>query len=214
MATVYSLSFIGKKINKLTILSIAKSVKIGYCRVNAICECGVTKDYALSSIINETSRSCGCYKKEKATKHGLKKHPLYDIYMGIKHRCNNPNDIGYKTYGGNGVILCEEWGNDFLSFYNWAISNGWKRGLQIDKDILSGGNGKIYSPEKCSIVTPKINNRHKDANVLIEYKGETKCIAEWAEIINIHYHRLWQRISRGWGISRAFNTPINKYTVR
>jgi predicted DNA-binding protein (UPF0251 family) len=84
--------------------------------------------------------------------HGKTKTKLYSVWQQMKQRCYNKNDKGYKNYGGRGVRVCDEWQLDFEAFYNWAIENGYKEGLSIDKDRLSakiGINPPIYSPQTC-----------------------------------------------------------------
>lgn len=149
---------IGKKFNRLTILSIVDG-NSQLRKVIAKCDCGIIKDFYLTHIMNNKSKSCGCLSKEIISKiktiHGLTGHPLYSVWTDIKTRCYNKNRKQYKNYGGRGVTICNEWKNDFKCFFDWAIKNGWRKGLELDKDIL--GNGLIYSPSNCCFVT-KINN--------------------------------------------------------
>ena len=91
-----------------------------------------------------------------APTHRLSKHPLYRVWHDIKRRCYNPNFSPYPYYGGIGVTVCEEWLNHPENFIQWAVSQGWVKGLEIDKDIKQAGN-KIYSPEMCSIVSHRDN---------------------------------------------------------
>ena len=112
-------------------------------------------------------------------KHGLSRHPLYAVWEDMKSRCYNLNDKRYKDYGGRGVTVCDEWINSPAAFIEWALENGWKTGLQIDKDI-KGGN--IYSPENCTIVTNKENMRHTKHNNKLLVKNKYRCLAELEEI--------------------------------
>jgi len=112
----------------------------------------------------------------------------------MKRRCYNQKYKKYKNYGGKGVSVCDEWRNDFMAFYNWAINNGWEKGLHIDKDI-KGGN--IYSPQNCSIVTAKQNHNHTVSSIFIEHGGETHTISEWCDIYGIKPQRTWSRYRRG-----------------
>lgn len=91
-------------------------------------------------------------------------HPLYDVWKGMKARCNGKNHKSYHIYGGKGVKVCDEWEKDFISFYNWSLANGYKEGLQIDKDI--NGDGLLYSPATCCWVTRAKNNQHRSVGKL------------------------------------------------
>lgn len=89
-----------------------------------------------------------------------KDSPVYGIWRGMIERCTNPNVKAYKTYGGLGVTVFPAWRKDFAVFESWAFSNGWKPGLQLDKDILCEKLGvfpKVYSPDTCQFVTPQVN---------------------------------------------------------
>ena len=83
--------------------------------------------------------------------HGLRNHPLYGVWRTIKSRCYNKNYRGYPAYGGKGVTMCAEWLNDPKAFIDWAIQNGWKQGLVIDKDLKSS-ELKVYSPATCAVL--------------------------------------------------------------
>ena len=112
------------------------------------------------------SPSCGCGAKEIATQigqlrgkanatHNLSKHPIYSIWQAMRNRCYSSNNKEYAWYGGKGVYVCEEWKNDPEAFITWALANGWKKGLTIDKDILCDKLGlpKHYSPQTCQFIT-------------------------------------------------------------
>jgi hypothetical protein len=88
-----------------------------------------------------------------AITHGLRYHPLYRIWSGIKSRCNRPKATGYKWYGGKGIKICDEWKHDFVSFYNWAISSGWESNLTIDRI----DSKKDYEPCNCRFITKSEN---------------------------------------------------------
>ena len=47
-------------------------------------------------------------------------------------RCTNEKVPNYSSYGAKGVTVCDEWKNDLMSFYNWAIKNGYKDNLSIE----------------------------------------------------------------------------------
>ena len=74
--------------------------------------------------------------------HGLRHTRLYRIWLQMKNRCFNINSERYADYGGRGITVCDEWRNDFTTFYNWAMSNGYSDDLTIDR-INNNGN---YEP--------------------------------------------------------------------
>jgi len=109
------------------------------------------------TIISGRATECkSCAAKISSTTHGLRKHKLYSIYDAIKQRINNINNKNYKYYGGRGISIFEEWENDFIIFFDWAMLNGYQEGLTIDR-IDNNGN---YEPSNCRWVDMKVQSRN------------------------------------------------------
>ena len=137
--------------------------------------------------------------------HGLRGHPLYNIWCNMKSRCYNKNNPKYINYGARGVVVCNEWRRDFKKYYDWAVSNGWQNGLQIDKDIR--GTGFLYSPDTCIVVTNKENCNKRTHTVLITRNNETKSIMQWCELLGLNRHTFYSRLNTGWSFEKALTTP-------
>lgn len=148
---------INYKYGRLVILSDDLSHTGRHRKVICLCDCGNKLSVMLLHLKSGHTNSCGCYNKEKCITHGLRNHPIYNIWDGMKQRCHNPNNPGFKDYGARGIIVCEEWRNDFKSFFDWALTNGWEMGLENDRIDVNGN----YEPSNCRFVTPSINARNK-----------------------------------------------------
>lgn len=116
------------------------------------------------------------------SKHGAygRNRRLYGVWNTMIHRCEDPKREKYPAYGGRGIVVCEEW-HDPNAFMDWAESSGYEYGLQLDR-IDNDGN---YEPSNCRWSTPKENNRHTTRSKYLTLVGETKCIAEWCDVLPI-----------------------------
>lgn len=193
----------GKRFGRLTVIKYLCQSK-WLCK----CDCGNEKIVKSGNLKNGHVKSCGCLNKEisrnKMITHGYSSTRIYKIYIGIKKRCYNKNYSQFYLYGGRGITICDEWKDSFIYFYNWAINNGYKDSLTIDR-IDNNGN---YEPKNCRWITQKQQNRNTRHNRLITYNNETHCISEWAEIKNLTYSSLQHRLNRNWTIEKALNTPM------
>lgn len=138
------------------------------------CDCGSIIVTHLACLRRKNfTKSCGCLSVEKLIKrkktHGLSKHPTYLLWESIKRRCYNKNAPSYSDYGRRGVIMCDEWKNDPKAFIEWALENGWKKELTIDRILGTLG----YSPNNCRFITSKENGRNR-YNVKLSMKKANK----------------------------------------
>ena len=165
---------VGDKYGELTAVRISHRNKSGSIVWEFLCSCGNKKSISSGDVRSGSTKSCGCLRNTRLKTHGLSGSPLHITWKHIIGRCNNPNDKAYMNYGGRGIIICSEWKNNFMSFYGWAISAGWKQGLQIDR--INNNDG--YYPENCRIVTKNQNCSNTRGRVNIravkEYKGVCK----------------------------------------
>ena len=157
------------------------------------CDCGNVVEVPAESLVNGASKSCGCYNREIITKHNKSMTNLYQVWQCMKDRCFNPNHVQYKDYGGRGITVCDEW-SDPDAFCEWALSNGYSKGLSIDRIDVNGN----YEPSNCRWATQKEQCRNRRNNAVLEYNGEKHCLTEWAEIVGTKASTLATRRKRGW----------------
>lgn len=96
-------------------------------------------------------------------------------------------------YGGRGITICDEWRNDFYSFYSWSIENGYKDGLTIDRV----DNNKGYCPENCRWADLETQANNTRRNHYITYNNETKTLTQWAKLLNVNVETLRYRVNHG-----------------
>lgn len=159
---------------------------------DCLCDCGKKVTVVGTSLINGSTTSCGCYalksKQERFKKHGLRNHDLYKTWLNIKARCYNPKNNHYKYYGERGIKMCDEWKDNFDNFFNWAINNGWKRGLSIERI----DNNKQYEPQNCKWIDIGKQSQNRTTNHYVADKnGNVYTIAEISRKTNINAHTLY-----------------------
>lgn len=129
---------------------------------------------------------------------------LYSVWRSMRRRCNSQSSDCYDRYGGRGIYVCNEW-NDYDAFRLWAINNGYKKHLTIDRIDNDGP----YSPDNCQWVTNHEQHSNTRRNRLITFRGETKHIAEWARQMGIHRSTLRLRLNN-WPLEKAMTSPVNE----
>lgn len=142
-------------------------------------------------------------------KHGRSGERLHKIWKSMKNRCYNERDMSYKNYGARGIAVCEEWKNDFCSFKEWALANGYDDKLSIDRINVNGN----YEPDNCRWATRKTQANNTTRNHYLTIGGITKTMREWAEHYKIPYSTFRARIMRSNGnVEKAINN--NAYMGR
>jgi hypothetical protein len=177
---------------------------------NCKCHCGnafITKGANLKS---GNTRSCGCGKatacKQNFFKHGLSKHPLRSIWSNMKARCHNNKNNCYNNYGGRGIHVCSDWLNNSKCFIEWALSNGWRFGLEIDRKNNNDG----YSPDNCHFVSHIENSYNRRVTVNIKYNGEDMNFLQLSKINGVSPRLIRKRLRKGWDIDKAIKATETK----
>jgi hypothetical protein len=191
---------IGKRFGRLVTISINHNKKSKKCGVNykCLCDCGNYTDVFLMHLNAGATKSCGCLAREVAKKlnttHGMTGTRIHRIWQGLKDRTLNPKSKNAEGYSKREIKVCEEWKNNFMSFYTWSMENGYNSALSIDR-IDNDGD---YCPENCRWATAleqQNNTRHcisvKVNNMLF------KSLADVARFYNMDYRKICKSNARG-----------------
>lgn len=164
---------------------------------NFVCECGVYKPVSVHRVMRGDSKSCGClrFDADYNKTHGLRNHPLYGVWRSMKGRCYNPNLENYPDYGGRGIIVCDEWKNDFKKFYDDMIDGYVKGAVELDRFPDNDGN---YFKENCRWATPVQNQNNKRTSKYLTLNGIVRTAAEWGRYLGIKDDTIRRRKEKGY----------------
>ena len=138
---------------------------------------------------------------KNALRHGGVGTSTHNVWMGMKARCDNPNNKDYKNYGGRGITYAPAW-SDFAAFR--ADMGERPEGMSLERI----DNGKGYSPDNCRWATLEKQNNNRRTTRLFTYKGQTLSMVQWSRLKGWPDNTVKERIRQGWSIDRALTTPV------
>ena len=143
-------------------------------------------------------------------KNNIKEKIRKNVYNNMLQRCYYKRSKDYPRYGGRGIIVCEEWKNGSKYFINWALENGYKDGLTLDRIDVNGN----YCPENCRWVSRKEQARNRRSNKYINFNGEQMLMCDVAKIIGVHKSAITHRINDYGNNSYFINRPRYKHIYK
>lgn len=195
----------GLDIGRWTVLEQSGNAPKGGALWRCRCSCGNTRDVLGSDLRQGKSTSCGCASSratmgERSRTHGMTGTRLYSCWKNMRRRCNSPKSSGFKNYGGRGISVCSEW-SDFLTFSNWAIKNGYRDDLTLERDDCDGD----YCPANCSWVT---RQRQSENRRFVAKNSEGKLWWHIAKENGITQAAYRTRLYDGWAYEDAATRPL------
>lgn len=133
--------------------------------------------------------------------------PEYMIWAQMKNRCNSPTAQSFPDYGGRGIRVCERW-HSFDSFFADVGPRPSNR-----HSIHRINNDGDYCPSNAHWATAYEQSRARRSNHLLTHRGQTKCVTDWARELGTIPENLFFRISHGWSVSEALDTPFRKRSI-
>ncbi len=178
--------------------SVKNGVRIAECLCTA---CGKITNMRAGNIQRKGIKSCGClqYEFSPNKKHGLHGTRTYIAWGGIKRRCLNKKEKGYKNYGGRGITFCKKW-DSFEGFY--ADMGDAPPGMSIERI----DNNKGYSKENCRWATRIEQANNKRSNRFLDFNGNKMTLAQWSKKTGLKESCIYGRLKRGWSIEKTLTT--------
>ena len=173
-----------------------------------VCDCGNHTICRKDTLQSGFTKSCGCLLTESAISASSfrKKHnesgktTEYTTYACMKNRCLCESSIWYPYYGGRGIKICDRWLGE-SGFQNFLADMGRKPTIKHTLDRID--NNGNYCPDNCRWSTRQKQQRNRRNTLYIDYKGDRRCLAEWAEVLGVPYHWLYRRVRDGWTMEQC-----------
>lgn len=214
----------GKKFGRLTPIE-NKSFKYKngqvYTKWRCKCDCGNDRWVNATSLKKGLAKSCGCLVAENnrrlRTTHGGHGTKLYGVWRDIITRCTNPSCADRAYYYDKDISICSEWRNDFGTFRDWALANGYFESENQRTDCVidrknSDGN---YEPSNCRWVTAVTNSSNRRGIETIDIGATTGTLNYWCNLLNIDYSSAYQYKRRNkCGILRTLKYYCEKHNKK
>lgn len=186
----------GQRFGRLVAISYAGKGNRRRTYWNCKCDCGNLTRVQTAHLKSGHTTSCGCRLNELNSsigklnyKNGLSTSRLNSIYRNMLNRCYRKEVRSYPSYGGRGIKVCSEWlveNNGFSNFCEWAINNGYKSNLSLDRI----DNNADYSPHNCRWVAAIEQANNKRNTHYLKINGEVDSVGNWARRLNVSYWNL------------------------
>lgn len=181
---------VGQVFGRLRVLGRAGTDKNKKVVWRCICECGNEVCVPSGSLVTGNTTSCGCYLKERITKHGGCGKGSYNTWRAMIRRCTVPTDKDYPRYGGRGVKVCPEW----MDYARFVADMGEPEGAQTLDRINGYGD---YTKDNCRWASPAVQAR----NIRIPKSNE----AGVTGVIKTYYGKWMASITAG---KKRYYAPV------
>lgn len=160
---------------------------------NCVCECGREKIVVGSRLRAALTTSCGCKRKSRKT---LIRNRTYHSWAMMIQRCTNPNNPKFRSYGGRGITVCEQWRK-----YSVFLSDmgDCPECMSIDRIDNNG----IYEPNNCRWADKLTQANNTRSNRFITANGKTMTAAQWSRETGVSSGKIRGRLAYGWSPEKA-----------
>ena len=159
------------------------------------CSCGNIIEVNIYHLLNGHTKSCGCTRVEnfKFNTHNMSKTRLYQCYHSMLKRCKTNEDYIKKN-----IEVCKEWADNFLVFEEWAVKNGYKDNLTLERKDVYGD----YCPTNCCWIEKNRQSDNRSNTIYLDYNGTIHSLVEWAQILGMTRIELYRMYKKGLDIKQ------------
>lgn len=149
------LDLAGKKYGRLTLIEVI-GVNLSKQRVwKCLCECGKEHVVSQAHITNGKVTSCGCYRRERATTHGMHRTPEWFAFQHAKARCK-PDHESHEHYFDRGIRV------KFSSFEEFFAEVGFRPSVGHSLDRKDNDKGYESGNVRWATKSQQERNRRCD----------------------------------------------------
>lgn len=130
---------------------------------------------------------------------------LYRAWVKMRERCRGHEAHHRRSYLEKGITVCAAW-LVYESFRKWALANGFRKGLSLDR---INGNGN-YEPTNCRWATKREQQNNTSRTHILTLNGVSKPLTHWAAELGLNPVLLRSRMNHGWTDEQALTIPHGK----
>lgn len=197
----------GQRFGRLTVIELYARKPVRWL---CLCDCGRLKAYLGLSLRKGRAISCGCARwlEPEEKRISEMRSRTRAIWYGMLKRCEDPDTVSYRIYGGRGIKVSDEW-HDFERFLGdlGYAPVGWS----IERVDVNGG----YNVENCKWIPKKDQGKNTRRVIFVELDGERLTVTDAAIRRGLDPNAVHKRLRRGWPAELALSVPSdrrNKFT--
>lgn len=184
--------WVGQKFNKLTVVGAVWNGRRWLWRCS--CECGGESVAYPNQVMRGQTKTCGCGRSvtfhEMHLKHGDAGTRLHGIWKGMRKRCGHNSSSHH--YGDRGISVCDEW-SDYTVFKEWAMANGYRDDLTIERKDVNGD----YCPENCTWIPSGEQTLNTRKTIIVVHDGRKAPVSVWCDELGLKRSTVYYRIQHG-----------------
>lgn len=195
-------NLIGQKFNRLKILRRSNKYSLWEC----ICDCGKIIYAGSTALMQNKTKSCGCYqrsldKSNNNKKHGQSNNLTYVSWSAMKNR--GLGKTWKNRYFDRGITICKEW-HSFEKFFDDMGSRPSK-----DHSIERIDNNKGYYKENCKWATREEQQNNRERTIFLEVNNRIISASNACRLFSLSQLEFYNRRRRKqYSYQEAFNELI------